>query len=711
MNAQNGAGETLPKRALLSKLLLAGFVVAVSAVTVIGAAAPPHALGNASPGVLVGARSIEPAGTLSSSAAPLANVTPSNLQLGVSAAPQAICANQDTACSAGAPVSRVTLSASAGGNGQLVWPAVQVAFVVETTNYDGVFDPTAGEPGFEPCALQGGTSTLCEESNDVPFFIANAQSIASAIQAANPHTSVSFAMVDYFATIDNWDDGDGAEYHVDIPQFIPASDFGSAVQQTFFVDPMDNHYYYGDNDMADNFLHSSVITALYGTIIGSGLDWANNTHHVIVWIGSTAPRDPGYAENYCISGSAWNSYGQDWGCTGSTCEPSYHFVNGASPGCEGWIHSQDGNMTHSIAALAHTATQCTQSIGGDCTIDAIDVWNTPTDPYSQGWPTKYDNIGGGPGGSQTVQDSEHILEAGCDIAAATGGTWSGPAWASCPNGQQGSLQYVPHGPYDKPYTSNPTLFNAIRQIGFGPVLETQVASGGVKPIFQFLPFGNIAIAPNLQATAACLRQGELLHSCQTLPTFVKVGGVTGLAWNWSTNKSTNTMFVGDSWTASFNVIAVGPPYALVPVDACVTATCKSGGSGSILGSYTWASYVPATNNTVVTESFPLASIRVELATSGGLIATAPPPPPVPPPFAIPTAPPLPVPQQIGVGQSVGIANFSLQAIAAGLLSAGFMRVSIKVRPIAMRVAAKTGRSRSMFEAEGVKGQPSVGHFE
>ncbi|HZY92656.1 MAG TPA: hypothetical protein VFG07_07825 [Thermoplasmata archaeon] len=631
------------------------------------------------------------------------------LTLGIGTQPSSICLQGVLACSAGTDTSRVTLTATAGGQGQLVWPAVQVAFVVETTLYDGVYDPGAGEPGNDICS--GTSQAACEESNGVPFFVANAQQIASAISAANPHTKVSFAMVDYFATLNNWDDGDGAEYHVDIPQFISSTDFSSAVTSTFKQSVLAGTWHYSDSDFADNILHSSSITALYGTIIGSGLDWSNDTHHVIVWMGSTAPRDPAYPVNYCVSASQYMVYGHSWGCIGDTCEPSYHFPSAQSPNCEGWVRSVDGNATHSIAQLAHTAKQCTESIGGVCTIDTIDYWTTPTDPYSAGWPTKFTNVGGGAGGIQVFSNVAHIIEAGCDLAHATGGTWDGPAFASCPDGTTGTLQYVPHGPYTSPNTANPSLFQAIRQIGFGPVLETQVAAGTAKPLFTFVPIGNIALSPNLQPTAACERAGETFHSCQTTPTVVHKYGLTYLGWNWSTNKSANVMYIGDSWTASFNVVAGGPPFGTVPVDACITTDCKAFGSGAVLGFYTSASFVPADNKTVETDSFPLGTVRV-VATPAELSGVAPPPPPpAPPPFAIPTAPPLPVIQQIGVGNSVGVANVSLQAAAAGFLGAGFMRVTIRNRPIAMKVAAKAGSFQSKFDSGAMKKESSIGRFE
>jgi hypothetical protein len=627
------------------------------------------------------------------------------LQLGVTDSPSTICAFDLSSCSAGVGESRVTVSANAGGSGFLAWPAVQVAFVVETTDYDGVYDPNAGDPGTDPCAGSGGT--ICEESNGVPFFVAHAQDIANSIAAANPHSKVSFAMVDYFASLDQFDDGDGDEYHVDIQQFVPSQDFGSTVVSTFQAQVLGGGWIYGDSDMSDNQLHSSVITAMYGTIIGSGLTWSNATHHVIVWMGSSAPEDPNYVQNYCVSAS--DSAGQPGCGQSATCEPAHQFVDGASPKCEGWIRTQDGNANDSIAQLAKTSPTCTDSIGGVCTVDTIDLWTTPTDPLSKGWPTGRAN--GGPGGSAVVTNVQHVLLAGCDMAAATGGTWDGPAFFTCPNGQQGTLQYVQHGPATKPNLNNPTLLIAFRQIGFGPILETQVASGSNRPIFTFVPFGHIAFAPDLQPAQQCQRHGVDLKGCGKAKAYA-VNGVHYLGWNWSTNKSQNTMFIGDSWTASFNIMATGGPFTTVPLHACITPACKAAGSTSINGFYSSASFVPFTNSSIITESFPLALITVQLTPGLGPVgAPPPPPPPAPPgiPIVAPTA--VGVPQQIGIGNQVGVANISLQAASAGFLGAGFVRVQLKNKPIAMRVAAKAGPMSSKFDSAGAKSGSGVGHFE
>ncbi|HEV2317070.1 MAG TPA: hypothetical protein VGV89_05800 [Thermoplasmata archaeon] len=642
------------------------------------------------------------------------------LTLGISDTPHAVCAYGGTSCNVGVGTTRVTLTAQASPNGLEAWPNVQVAIVVETTSYDGVYDPSAYDPGYDPCASP--STGVCEESNGVPFYVAHAQQIANAIQAANPHSQVSFAMVDYFATLDSFDDGDGSEYHVDIPQFVSASAFGAAVTGSFQATQLGGGYIYSDADLSDNILHSSVITALFGTIIGSGLDWSPDTHHVIVWMGSTVPRDSGYTVNYCVSPSDYSEYASN--CYSSGCEPSYTFGTIQSPNCEGWVRSQDGNVTHSIAELAKTSPTCTDSIGGVCTVDVIDLYNGMTDPYSRAWAEDTD-IQAGPGTPKVEQDVAKILLAGCDLAAATGGTWDGPDFFACPNGQTGGLTYVPLGSPFSPNTANPSLLAAFRAIGFGPIQTTLVANGTKVPIFQYVPYGNIKIAPSALGgpqwqTVCTLQDGVLWRGgdrCQATPTNLTAGnGLTYYGWNWSSNQSQNALYIGDTWTVSFNVVADGPPYASVPVDACITFACKVVGSQANEGEYTSATYLPVTNHTAITQSFPVATVIVENTPVGAPAFSAPPPPPpVPPPFPIAIPPGIPVISPIGVGAQVGVANVALQATAAGFLAAGFMRVTVKNRPISMAVTAMAGKNKnptSKFDnALGASKDSGIGRFE
>ncbi|MCI4320881.1 MAG: hypothetical protein L3K05_01050 [Thermoplasmata archaeon] len=637
----------------------------------------------------------------------------SSLSLGVSAAPATICAFGISSCPAGVAETRVTLSAGAQTAPTPFWPNVQVAFVIETTAYDGFYYHYYGYPGSDKCADGGGADNPpCEESNGGPFFLAHSQEIANEISSANPHSNVSFAMVDFFGTdCGDWNDcGDSSKYSVDIPQFVPAADFGTAVQEAVASNAFGGGYI-TIVGLDDNFLHSPSITALYGAIIGSNLDWSANTHHVIVLIGSTAPRDPSYVENYkvspfdlCCGGSQTNGW---------TCEPSFIFADGVMPNCEGWVHSQDGNRNDSIAALAHTTHNCIDSIGHTCTVDTIDLWDTATDPLSAGWPTGH-GPGSGPGGSAVLSNTEHVISAGCDLAAATGGSWDGPSFASCPNGQSGTLAYVPHGPIPTPNVQNPTLYAALRGIGFGPVYQTLVANGSNAPMFNYAPYGGIRLSATPQFATSCeTSDGRDVLGCQQTPYVRTIGTIPTLSWNFSTIPKYNAMYVGDTWSTSFDVISQNGQTGVVPVDACTTSQCKASGSTSVNGIYTWAYYVPRANGSAVHQSFPVATVNVEL-TATGVVGTGPPPPfpPGPPGVPIPVAPNIPIASPIATGSTVGIASLSLNAAAAGFLGAGFVRVSMKNRPIAMQIAAMGGKGQgSKFDKAVREGGSSIGKFE
>ncbi|MGP8071766.1 MAG: hypothetical protein ACLPZM_01360 [Thermoplasmata archaeon] len=652
-------------------------------------------------------------------AAPQATQVPT-LDLSVAASPNAICALEETSCPAGVGVSRVTLTAAAPETSFETWPAVEVAFVIETAVYDGVYDPTAGDPGTDQCADQDAPAgPACEESNGVPFFVANAQQIANAIQDANPHSAVSFALVDYFATKDTWDDGDGAEYHVDIGTFIPAGEFGSQVDATLGSETLESGYRYGDSDFSDNILHSSSITALYGAIVGSNLNWQKATHHVIVWIGDTAPRDPSYVQDYCVSPSDHDTAP----CYSSPCEPAYSYGAIVSPNCEGWVTSQNGNASDSIAALSRTTNQCTSSIGGVCTIDTIDLWSTPTDPSSPGWPAADATpaLQGGPNGVLVDQDVARVLLAGCDLAAATGGTWNGPSFFSCPSGQTGTLQPEFLGPYGNPNLQNPSLFAALRGVGFGPVTSSLVATGTSHPLFTFVPFGAIQVLPGPAAqfrTVCELPDGSDARNCPTQPleSVLPLGpgtNVTVYGWNWSSVPSDNVMYAGDTWIASFWVLADGPPFGVVPIDACTTSYCEIGGSHALAGEFTSATYLPITNTSLTVQSFPLGTIGVESPPTAIGPPILPPPAPVPPPPPIPAPAALPILSPIGVGAQVGVASLSLQAAAAGFIAAGFTTISVRNRPISLSIAAMAGKNkpvRSRFEESSSK-DGGIGRFE
>ncbi len=656
----------------------------------------------AAPGPAVGTR-------LSTDAAPAPATDPGAPGLDLAVSPSRICAYAETACGAGQGTARVTLSATGASSPGSTWADVQIAFVIETTLYDGVYDASAGSPGSDACAESA--EIACEESNGVPFFVANAGAIAEALDAEYPHSTISYAMVDYFATLTDHDDGDGEEYHVDLSNFLPGSELESGVQSTFQAEQLDGGWTYPDSDFSDNTLDSSSITALYGTIVGSDLDWSPLAHHVIVWMGSTAPRDPSYLEDYAVS-SDYSSTNDAWS---SPCEPSYDFSSGASPECEGWVQSHNGNPNDSIAALARSAPSCTDSPGGSCTIDTIDLWTTPTDPYSEGWPSGLS--GGGPGGPLVLEDVDHVIAAGCDLAAATGGTWDGPSGYVCPDGAAGTLQYVDHGPPGAPNTDNPTLMAAFRNIGLGAgSLGGGSAPSLARPMFEYVPIGSIRLPSTeamLSARTVCTHDGVEISTCPATPTIGSADGVSYLGWNWSSDPSENRLATGDSWSASFNVVASGPPYARVPVDACTTSACEAAGSGSVAGLSTSVAYGTSPGAAVSSLSFPLGTVVVVpvASPSTGGSAPGPAPPSAPGTAGIANPSPLGLVQPASVPAPTATGTVAVQALAAGVLGAGFLRVALPSRRVANPVlATKVPVVRSRFE-ETPRGDAPAGRWD
>jgi hypothetical protein len=277
------------------------------------------------------------------------NGTCPHLVPSISVAPGTLCQDNDTGCPGNPPTDTiVTLNVTARGNSQ-VHPVtnVQVVFVVETTLFDGVYDKASGDSGTSKC---GGP---CGESVAVPYFVANAGTIAQKIAARYPGSSVGFAMVDYFSTSDTLsgpgcapdDDCDGSEYNVDVANFVPASQFQAAVAGSFQATVLGGGYVYGDSDFSDNIGDSSVITALYGALHGTGLAWNGAYSHAIVLISSTVPRDPSYPFDLNVTDSDHNAL-----TTLPTCEPSYVYSTGTvSPACERWVTGAT-----SIATLARS---------------------------------------------------------------------------------------------------------------------------------------------------------------------------------------------------------------------------------------------------------------------------------------------------------------------------------------------------------------------
>ncbi len=548
--------------------------------------------------------------------APVAAAPPAaggwNLSIGTDRG--AICPDGSSNCSTGSGTSKVSLHVHSSGTIPANWSSVQIVFLLELLSYDGVYDYSASDIGLDSCSRS--YYLLCEESNGVPFFVHNATQIAAGIQAAHPGTNVSFSLASFGQTISPLDDGDGYRYLVDVANFTAnASAFGQAVHDSMLGNAskhqtgiLSSNYVLPDSDASDNLLHSSSITALYGALFGSGFAWSSRSHHVVVVIGATAPQDPNYPVDYCVSASGY-AYAAKCPLHQPGCEPIFNFTFGASPACEGWIASQNASQpTASIASAAHTAPGCVASLGSNCTVDTIDLWTTPTDASSIGWPPGAK--GGGPGSANVTKTVDNILRAGCDLANATGGSWDGPSSYTCPNNVSGTLAM---NNWSKGF-SNPSLAQALSSIGFGSA--PRLRGLPAEPIFRFVPGRNISIVPPVKTTVSCLRAGVAFSGCDTAAKTVTVGGVSELTWNWSSDPALNYLQSGDSWTATFDIAATGGA-GVVPIDACSAPTCPSVGAGD--GTYS-SLECELGNGVPQLVSFPLATITVEPATpiSAGL---------------------------------------------------------------------------------------------
>ncbi|MCI4341343.1 MAG: hypothetical protein L3K11_03085 [Thermoplasmata archaeon] len=622
------------------------------------------------------------------------------LALSVFVSSPAVCVDALANCPAQLGLDQVTLTAQVGPSH---WPAVQVLFLVETTPYDGVYDPSAGVPGGDPCGdAQYGYGTLCEESNGVPFFVANANEITRGIAAAHPGTNFSFGLVDFFATADQFDAGGGAYYHVDVSQFLNASGFGTAVDSSFQAKTLGGGFILPHSDLRENFLHSSSITALYGALEGAGLNWSDNAHHVIVLLGSTAPRDPHYTENYCASPAVTPDGLAN--CTAPTCEPTNNLPSGlVVPACEGWVVSSTANSSADLAALAAHAAACSGSLGANCTVDSIDFYDTPTDPGSPSW-SESGNAGGP---LNWTLNSEHILQAGCDIAAATGGTWAGPSWYTCPNGWAGNLPLVGHGPAAEPNASNPKLLAALLGLGIGqPNGVFPVAGAPARPMFLFVPYGAVSVALGASFREQCTNATGAPFPCPG-PTTVPLGDTTAYGWNISTTPFANGLSAGETWSSTFDVEVLGPPFATVPVDACITVPCRAAGSGPILGNFSSSVYRPYEGSLVAALSFPLAVVSVEPDVGGG--AFAPPLAPIAgPPLGTPGAGSAPPPTSAPPpGAAVPAPGLAIGTFSAGVIAAGAIRLGIRGSGMGVKTAAQSGPG---VRKRGSPGSTHVGRW-
>ncbi len=228
-------------------------------------------------------------------------------------------------------------------------------------------------------------------------------------------------------------------------------------------------------------------------------------------------------------------------------------------------------------------------------------------------------------------------------------------------------------------------------------------------MFSFVTWGNIEVQPSFLPVASCQTPGGSLPTCQTEPNVTTEGGREILHWNWSTDSNSDDLAAGDEWTAAVQVVAVGPPVNVaVPIDACTTLSCTGNGSSAVAGFFTSAQFALPGSAAPIAQSFPLVRIVVVEGGSGPPQSSSPPSPPAglpPPPLPVGLPGPVPVPviQPILAPPLGAIGIVSLQAGAAGLLTAAFTRLAVGRRRLAVTVAVRSGVNRSAFDPNSQRG--------
>ena len=518
----------------------------------------------------------------------------SAFNLSISVAPPVICGEGTRSCSAATGIARVTLNATAeASTADLTYPRVDVVFILETTPYDGGADPASMD--LRSCAGTSVTS-LCNEADTLRTFTQYSGTILAGIQAAHPGANVSFAMLDGFATHQIFDDGDGAVVWQDLSHFTSnVSAFAKGVNTSLAAGyPWSGSSVIGESDLTDNFLTGPAITQVYGALAGGLVNWTSSAHRVVVWVGSAAPRDPNYVENYTPTFSD-NAYpGTCGACLAPSCEPSWNFSTGASPACEGWASSSDGVAGDSIAALATNGPDCRGTPGQQCTIDIVNPRTVPTDATLTGW--RYVN------NTTARTDATHVLAAGCDLSAATGGSWDGPDNYACGDGRAGTLPVHPTGST----TLDTSLIGALENVSLGRPFDTGYAPPANGSEFRFVPGPSVGLATPLNATTSCRPAVGTAFSCP-LPVSASTAAGPTLEWNFTSGVN---LHVGDRWSASFDVEVDSLLSGTFPIDRCWAAPCASAGSGAMAGVATGVQYIDPASGNWSQVGFPLAEVGV-----------------------------------------------------------------------------------------------------
>lgn len=268
---------------------------------------------------------------------------------------------------------------------------------------------------------------------------------------------------------------------------------------------------------------------------------------------------------------------------------------------------------------------------------------------------------------------------------------------------------------------------SVTAIGAGPNVTTGVdsGSGGVSwgpyywtddPTLRLAGWNNVVPETGLalDGKANCTLAGGGTVTCPGTPTVQsEPGGNSLLRWSWGEPGTNNTLQIGDTWTVSFNAVALGPPFGPDPVDSCTTAVCNATGVTALAGGVmSGVVFSPYGNSTVAAVSAPLGTVTVlaSPAPSGTVPSSAPPasPPPIgaPLPVGAPAAPvtvPSPVGNAVATGLGATAGSLSLAGIAGGLVGAGVARGAIRSSPqrVAQKLEVGRGGARPPRTSRGV----------
>lgn len=359
--------------------------------------------------------------------------------------------------------------------------------------------------------------------------------------------------------------------------------------------------------------------------------------------------------------------------------------------------------------------------GGEVDVRGLEVNSNATWEYANGqWSAL--NISGPPGRLQEIvafdpQTSALVMTSGYAWDYASGcGSWCNDTWVlappamdielsisvapskicalgepTCPASTTGSRVSVQLGVVGANLSAQSGNGSIVTQVDYGPYNWIEA------PNLTFVSFGSIVLAANPDPQEQCVDVIAGTSKCTDLPTAGSVGSRSTLTWNWATGSMGRSLRIGDVWSVEFNVAATGPPFARVPVDACVTVGCTAGGSAQWDGTFSDVQFGVPGNASLYTDSWPIGTVQV-LNANYSYSSPSPVSPGVPPgtgaPLPAPVVAPTPAPVILPVASAPSILSSvipSSTAAAAGILAAAGIRIVLRPRTLGQAMLARVTR--------------------